>query len=84
LHGQWGCVVGLDEYDGTNLNVAIADNSTTRPANLISYPIDIPSLLGQTSAFAGFTAGTGSGYQNHIVGNWHFSETPGAANSMQQ
>ena len=43
------------DYDGTNLNVAVADNSTTRPANLISYPIDIPGTLGQNGAFVGFT-----------------------------
>lgn len=58
------------DYDGVNLNVALADNSTTRPANLISYPIDIPSILGQNFAFVGFTGACGDAYENHYI--YHF------------
>jgi len=74
--GAFGCMSNGDvwsvwiNYDGTNLNVAVADNSTTRPANLISYPIDIASILGQSSAFVGFTAGNGLGYENHYILNF--------------
>jgi hypothetical protein len=60
------------DYDGANLHVALADNSATRPADLIDYAIDLPSLLGQTSAFVGFTASTGAGYENHLVAHWQF------------
>ncbi|MGA2737204.1 MAG: L-type lectin-domain containing protein [Bryobacteraceae bacterium] len=76
--GAFGCMSNGDlwsvwiDYDGTNLHVAIADNSTTRPADLLSYPIDIASILGQSSAFIGFTAGTGAGYENHYIANWQF------------
>jgi hypothetical protein len=83
--GLFGCMDNGDlwsvwiDYDGTNLNVAVADNSTTRPANLISYPIDLPTLLGQDSAFVGFTAGTGAGYENHYVLNWLFPASPADA-----
>lgn len=59
------------DYDGTNLNVALADNSTTRPPNLISYPIDIPGLLGQNFAFVGFTGACGDAYENQHV--FHFT-----------
>ena len=61
LPGMFGCMSNGDtwsvwiDYDGTNLNVALADDSTTRPANLISYPIDIGSILGHNSVFVGFT-----------------------------
>jgi hypothetical protein len=80
--GVFGCMSNGDlwsvwiDYDGTNLNVAMADNSTTRPANLISYPIDSPSLLGQKPAFVGFTAGTGGGWENHLILDWHFTAAP--------
>jgi len=76
--GVFGCMSNGDlwsvwiDYDGTKLHVALADNSTTRPADIISYPIDIPGILGQTSAFIGFTAGTGAGFENHYVANWQF------------
>jgi len=76
--GAFGCMSNGDtwsvwiDYDGTNLRVAIADTSTTRPADLMSYPIDIASILGQSSAFVGFTAGTGAGFENHVIANWIF------------
>ena len=77
--GVFGCMSNGDlwsvwiDYDGRSLNMAIADNSTERPANLISQPIDLLRILGQNSAFAGFTAGTGSALQNHIIVDWFIS-----------
>ena len=58
------------DYDGTNLRVALADNSLIRPADIINQAIDIPSFLGSTSAFVGFTGATGSGFENHDILNW--------------
>ncbi|MGB7760188.1 MAG: L-type lectin-domain containing protein [Bryobacteraceae bacterium] len=76
------------DYDGTNLVVAAADNSTTRPAtNLISYAINIPCVLAggtaagtgcptpATMAYVGFTAGTGSGYENQDIVDWQYTNT---------
>jgi hypothetical protein len=57
------------DYDGTNLYVALADKSTTRPPNLITYPIDISGILGQNSAFIGFTAACGDAYENQYIFN---------------
>lgn len=76
--GLFGCMNNRDvwsvwiDYDGYKLNVAIADNSTRRPANLVSYPIDIASTLGNQPAFVGFTGGTGYGFERHVVTNWLF------------
>jgi hypothetical protein len=44
--------------------------ATVRPQNLINYAIDIPSILGRSSAYVGFTAGTGEGSENHYVMNF--------------
>jgi Legume lectin domain len=74
--GVFGCIANGDiwsvwiDYDGKNLSVAVADDSGTRPPNLISYPIDLASLLGQTSAYLGFTGGIGSCYESHYILNW--------------
>jgi hypothetical protein len=38
--------------------------------SIVSYPIDIPGILGQNSAFVGFTAGTGSATQNRFIVDW--------------
>jgi hypothetical protein len=58
------------DYDGTSLMVALAENSLVRPANIIDQAIDIDSLLGSTSAYVGFTAGTGAGFENQDILNW--------------
>lgn len=82
---KFGCMANGDvwsvwvDYDGTNLNVAIADDSTTRPANLISYPIDLAGTLGSNTAYVGFTAGTGSGYQDHYILDFRPPPPAGAA-----
>ena len=60
------------DYDGTRLHVAVADNSTIRPADLISYPIDIAATLDTNAAYVGFTAGTGAAWENHDIVNWQF------------
>ena len=76
--GVFGCLSNGDvwsvwiDYNGTALTVAVADNSTKRPANLIEYPIALASILGPGPAYVGFTGGTGAGYQDHYVLNWVF------------
>jgi hypothetical protein len=62
------------DHDGVTLHVAIADNSTRRPPDLITYPIHIPAILGGNPAFVGFTAGTGAGWENHVIVDWSFSQ----------
>jgi hypothetical protein len=69
------------DYNGSALSVALVDGGVNgtlqRPAtNIINaFPIDIASILGQNSAFVGFTSGTGAGTENHDVVNWIFSNT---------
>jgi hypothetical protein len=76
--GVYGCMGNGDrwsvwiDYDGAILTVAIADNSTVRPATLINYPIDIASILGGQPAYVGFTGATGNGLEYHRVASWVF------------
>jgi hypothetical protein len=58
------------DYDGTNIKVALADNSLVRPANIIDQAINISGFLGATSAYVGFTGATGAGFENHDILNW--------------
>lgn len=80
--GVRGCMSNGDlwsvwiDYDGLNLHVALADNSTVRPADLIDAPLSLPMALDYaTAAYAGFTAGTGGGYENHDIVNWEYYNT---------
>jgi fibronectin type 3 domain-containing protein len=61
-------------YDGTTLKVTITDTSTGASAAQ-SYPIDIPGTVGSSTAYVGFTGGTGglSAIQNILT--WTY--TPG-------
>ncbi len=81
--GIVGCMANGDlwsvwiDYDGVNLHVAVADaKSTTRPPDLINAPLSLPTILHYTNAaFAGFTAGTGGGFENHDIVNWVYYST---------
>ena len=64
------------DYDGVKLHVALADNSTVRPADLITAPLSLPTLFNYaTSVYPGFTAGTGGGFENHDILNWRYDNT---------
>ena len=73
------------DYDGTTLRVFIAQADEDEPDKpddpvLVLSPIDIPAILGGTSApvddaFVGFTAGTGGGTGNYDIVNWTYSDS---------
>lgn len=67
----WSVLIG---YNGSQLNIQVQDG-VLPPVNLISVPLDITAVLGTNEAFVGFTASTGSGYENHDILNWSFANT---------
>ena len=70
-------------YNGTNLTVSVQDGANA-VQNLINASIDIPSLLGTNNAFVGFTASTGSGFENQDILNWQFANTPQLDNRVPE
>ena len=58
-------------YDGTTLAMKITDVNT-KASFVTSWPIDIPGTVGGTTAYAGFTAGTGGATAIQEVLNWTF------------
>jgi hypothetical protein len=64
------------DYDGSKLEVR-ANQTGVRPTDvLLSLEIDIPSILGQSDAFVGFTSGTAAAYANHDILSWEYQPIP--------
>lgn len=58
-------------YSGTALSVMIQDTVTGRAASQ-SYPIDIPTAVGGTTVYVGFTGGTGYYTASQDVTSWDY------------
>ena len=59
-------------YDGTTLVVTITDTVTAATATQ-SYVVNIPSIVGANTAYAGFTAGTGASIAQQNILTWNFN-----------
>ena len=67
-------------YDGAKLTVTVTDPKEGSSFTAINgYAINFASLLGQNTAYAGFTSGTGAGWENHDIVNWTFANTTQSA-----
>lgn len=71
LHSGNVFSVGL-AYNGTTLTVTITDTVTKATATQ-TYTVNIPSLLGAATGFAGFTAGTGGATATQDIQTWTYS-----------
>lgn len=70
--GVWSSWI---DYNGATgqLEVRLVENSSVRPSGaLISQTVDLPTVLGSTNAFVGFTSGTGAAYGDHDILSWEF------------
>ncbi len=63
------------DYDGdAQLLEVRASQTNARPLTpLLTYPVDLPAVLGQPNAFIGFTSGTGGGTGVHDIRSWMFT-----------
>ena len=66
-------------YDGQKPAVTITDTVTNKSASQ-SYPIDIPQVVGNSTAYVGFTAGTGFYTATQEILNWTFLTQVGRGN----
>ncbi len=68
-------------YDGTDLTLTLTDSNTLGTWSY-SWPINISATVGGTTAYVGFTGGTGSLTANQIINSWTYlpnSSTPNFA-----
>jgi hypothetical protein len=59
-------------YDGTNLTMTLTDTVTNATATEV-FPVNIPSVVGASTAYVGFTGGTGSTASTQNVLSWTYS-----------
>jgi hypothetical protein len=80
-YGATGCMSNgkvwsaFVNYDGTTqkLNVSVQEAGSALIQLITDFNIDISAALGTNDAFVGFTAATGSGWQNHDILNWQLA-----------
>lgn len=60
------------EYDGTTLEVRLSLEDSRPEEPLITTDIDLISILGQTTAYIGFTSATGAAWANHDIVDWAY------------
>lgn len=66
------------DYNGSTLEVRVSTTSTRPSSPNLSYSLSsasFQSILGTTTGYVGFTAGTGSAYANHDIISWTFSDS---------
>jgi hypothetical protein len=64
------------DYDGSILEVRMGDTDDRPDDADLSMAIDIVSLVGASTAYVGFTGGTGGAYGNHDLLCWSFNRSP--------
>jgi len=62
------------DYNGLidDLQVRLSTTDIRPTDALLSYNVDLTTILGASQAFAGFTSGTGAAGGSHDINNWQF------------
>jgi len=65
-------------YDGTNLTMTLTDTVTNATVTEV-FPVNIPSAVGGSTAYVGFTGSTGSSAATQNVLSWTYVSPAGSA-----
>jgi hypothetical protein len=74
-------------YNGTTLSMTLTD-TVTKGTFSTSWPVNIPTEVGGSTAYVGFTASTGGQFANQFVNAWTYAtttssvQTPGAPTNL--
>jgi hypothetical protein len=65
------------DYNGVtdDLEVRLSSADSRPTTSILSYNVDLATVLGTPNAFVGFTSGTGAAWANHDVISWEFRDT---------
>src|SRR6202011_5221517 len=70
-------------YTGTSLAMTITDAMTGKSFSTTFTKLDIPSVVGGNTAFAGFTGGTGGATATQEIISWTYSTSTGSKTPIQ-
>ncbi|MCP4347999.1 MAG: hypothetical protein GY795_21045 [Desulfobacterales bacterium] len=62
------------DYDGTVLELRVSQTQTRPSEPTLSMEVDIPEIIGQNIAYAGFISATGDGWANHDILYWEYRD----------
>ncbi len=62
------------DYDGTNLDVRLSQDGLRPIDAVISESLNIAGILGQDTAYVGFTSGTWASWGNHDILAWEYRD----------
>jgi hypothetical protein len=75
----------IDYNDTTGLLEIYWGPTSAKPASaLMNGVLNLSSLLGTNSAYVGFTSATGSGYANHDILSWEFTNTSAPSSAVPE
>jgi hypothetical protein len=66
---------GRISYDGSTLTLRINDDATGAQAEVVFSGVNIPAVIGGTTAFVGFTGGTGGLTATQDIRSWNYTVT---------
>lgn len=69
----WNAWVDYDS-NSQQLEVRLTHAAARPAAALLSYNVDLASILGSTNAYVGFTSGTGAAWANHDILAWQLND----------
>ncbi len=64
------------DYDGATLETRISLTSDRPDEAILSRGLDIPSIIGQSTGYVGFTSATGGAWANHDIIYWTYVPEP--------
>ncbi|MEO8344408.1 MAG: PEP-CTERM sorting domain-containing protein [Betaproteobacteria bacterium] len=62
------------DYNGSVLELRVSQSNSRPVSPTLSRAVNLASILGTTSAFVGFTSGTGAAFSNHDILTWRFDD----------
>jgi len=63
------------DYNGSTMEVRVNQTGVRPLLPDLSRPLDLVSILGQSTAYVGFTSGTGEDWGNHDILSWTYRDS---------